>query len=385
LSSPYRKLQRKILRNLARHLKELGIEKHVSVDSGKANSWADKGAIRASYKHLRRDKLSAAAGFLASRYADLERHFADGNEIVPAAIEPEIEVVLSGTEQADLFRLACLTWSIPVSEGFGRRIRCLVWDRHANKLMGLFALGDPVFNLGVRDRYVEWAASDRRAKLVDVMDAYVLGSVMPYSRLLCGKLVACLLRTREVRDAFREKYHASRGIISRKRKRPELVMITTTSALGRSSVYNRLRLGGTKYLKSVGYTSGFGHFHVPDELFADIRELLRRRAHPYAEGNRFGQGPNWKFRAIRAALELSGVDRDLLRHGICREVFCAELASNAREILRGEQTVPNYRGLLSVRRVSLLARERWVVRRAETCLDFRSWKKTNLRRLVSEV
>ena len=40
-------------------------------------------------------------------------------------------------------------------------------------------------------------------RLRNVMDAFVLGAVPPYRELLCGKLVAMLAASDEVRDAFR--------------------------------------------------------------------------------------------------------------------------------------------------------------------------------------
>jgi hypothetical protein len=101
-----------------------------------------------------------------------------------------------------LFRLATLTWSVPVSEGYGRRMRFLVWDDSIGRLMGVIALCDPVFNRNVRDSAIGWGVEDRKDRLVNVMDAYVLGALPPYNSLLCGKLVACLVRTEEVRDCF---------------------------------------------------------------------------------------------------------------------------------------------------------------------------------------
>jgi hypothetical protein len=44
----------------------------------------------------------------------------------------------------------------------------------------------------------------RSGRHANVLDAYVLGAVPPYNRLLGGKLVAAMLRTKEVRDAFRQ-------------------------------------------------------------------------------------------------------------------------------------------------------------------------------------
>ena len=74
------------------------------------------------------------------------------------------------------------------------------------------------------------------------MDLYICGAVPPYSFLLGSKLVACLATAREIGDAFREKYAGATGIISGEAKPAELLVITTTSALGRSSLYNRLKL-----------------------------------------------------------------------------------------------------------------------------------------------
>jgi len=290
--------------------------------------------------------------------------------------------VESGSDACDLFRIASLTWSVPVSQGYGRRIRFLVWDESVHKVIGIIALGDPVFNLGVRDQFIGWDAEVRRDRLVNLMDAYVLGAVPPYNLILGGKLIASLLRTTDIRDAFISRYSNSCGVISGKKKCPSLVMITTTSSLGRSSVYNRVSLGGMQYLQPVGFTGGYGHFHIDGDLFGDIRKYLRMRKHPYAADYRFGKGPNWKFRAIRAAFELLGIDRGVLQHGLKREVFICQLARNARQVLRNEAVAADFGDLLSVSEVSELAIERWVGPRALRRPEFAAWSRENLRGLL---
>ena len=171
--------------------------------------------------------------------------FANGAEVDPHKISLRLVRVFSDTIEADIFRVAALTWSVPVSPGFGRRLRYLVWDDYHNKVVGIIALGDPVFNLSVRDELIGWNVKDRTKRLVNLLDAYVLGSVPPYNMLLGGKAVACLVRSREVFNDFKKTYGDSIGIISGKAKRAKLLAVTTTSSLGRSSVYNRLRLGDT--------------------------------------------------------------------------------------------------------------------------------------------
>ena len=53
----------------------------------------------------------------------LIRYIADGKEVCPESICPKIVSVKSNSEHELLFRYACLHWSIPVSSGYGRRLR----------------------------------------------------------------------------------------------------------------------------------------------------------------------------------------------------------------------------------------------------------------------
>jgi len=257
-------------------------------------------------------------------------------------------------------------------------MRYLVWDEHNGKLIGLIAIGDPVFNLAVRDRLIDWDTHDRSARLVNVMDAYVLGAIPPYNALLGGKLVACLLRSRDLYDDFAQTYGGSTGIISKEEKKARLLAVTTSSSMGRSSVYNRLKLGGQQYLKSIGYTGGWGHFHIPDRLFAELRDYLRDIDHTYADQHRFGQGPNWRLRTTRAALSALGFKEDMLRHGIQREVFICELAKNAAKILRTGKGKPDVGDLLTAKEISELALERWMVPRAARMPEFKDWNSGDL-------
>lgn len=344
---------------------------------------SSKDAIRALHYEQRKEILKSHRGFLASAVPQLIRHFANGDQINPSTVAPRLELVEAQTWQSDLFRLASLTWSVPVSAGFGRRLRYLVWDNANRKLLGIIALGDPVFNLKVRDELIDWTVEDRSNRLVHILDAYVLGAVPPYNMLLGGKLIACLVRSKEVRNDFLEKYGRTRGIISKKKKGARLVMVTTSSSLGRSSVYNRLKLKEQSYFQSIGFTQGWGHFHIPESLFANLRDYLRSKRHKYANGHKFGEGPNWRLRTIRAALKALGFKDDLLRHGIGREVFVCALAANAKNVLRGKSKRAVYRNLLSVQEVGVLARERWLVPRAATRPEYKEWRREDLAELMS--
>ncbi|MCF5509072.1 DUF4338 domain-containing protein [Pseudomonas salmasensis] len=363
-------------RKVREHLHSLGFTR---TDEGALRApGSDKEAIRVLHGAQREERLIASGNFVARAGVKLMQYFASGTEVIPKKISPVLERVSSGTWQSDLFRLASLSWSVPVSSGFGRRLRYLVWDQSNGKLMGLIAVGDPVFNLGVRDKFIGWNSHDRGARLVNIMDAYVLGALPPYNTLLCGKLIACLLRSRDLYNDFAHAYGASTGIISREEKRARLMAIITTSSMGRSSVYNRLKLQGTEYLKSVGYTGGWGHFHIPDWLFMELRDYLRHIDHNYADHHAYGQGPNWRLRTTRAALKALGFKDDLMRHGIKREVFICQLAANATKILQTGKGKPDIRSLQTVKQIAGLALERWVIPRAASVPDYRRWRASNL-------
>jgi hypothetical protein len=323
-----------------------------------------KQKIRDLHAAQRLQLLEQNRSFIEIHGPELSKHFATGKQVDPASIDPELIEVSSETFESRLFRFACLLWSVPVSQGFGRRIRFLVRDRQNGCLIGLFALGDPVFNLSARDSWIGWTYKDRCARLVHVMDTFVVGAVPPYSLLIGGKLVAALMTSTEVKKVYERKYLGSKGVISKKENYARLVMLTTTSALGRSSIYNRLAIPNGARFHRIGTTKGFGHFHLSGKIFESLREYLEIIGHPYAAGHRFGMGSNWRIRVARAALENIGINGDaILKHGIGREVFAVPLASNWKEILLGKNT--NVRSCtLPVSEIAAFCLNRWIIPRA---------------------
>ncbi|HIE8535609.1 TPA: Druantia anti-phage system protein DruA [Klebsiella variicola subsp. variicola] len=361
----------RLKKKVREHLQSLGFTKSdVGALQAPGNT---KEVIRTLHSAQRAERLAANQNFITLKSSKLLKFFASGKDVIPDKISPVLERVSSGTWQGDLFRLAALTWSVPVSNGFGRRLRYLVWDESNGKLIGLIAIGDPVFNLAVRDRLIGWSTEDRSSRLVNVMDAYVLGALPPYNFLLGGKLVACLLRSRELYDDFARVYGNSVGVISQKKKRARLLAITTTSSMGRSSVYNRLKLDGIQYMEPIGYTGGWGHFHIPDSLFIELRDYLRDMDHRYADHHMFGNGPNWRLRTMKAALNALGFRDDMMKHGIQREVFISQLADNATNILQTGRGKPDLTSLLSAKDIAELAMERWVIPRSIRKTEYRSW------------
>jgi Domain of unknown function (DUF4338) len=374
--SPEAKLKRKI----RAHFTELGFTK--APDGTLFRPDAGKESIRQLHRVQRKERIDGADRLLKDFLPDALSSFACGQEIIPHRIRLSLIRVKPNTFESKLFRTASLTWSVPVSNGYGRRLRYLVWDTAHDRLAGIFALGDPVFNLTVRDNLIGWNAHDRSSRLVNILDAYVLGAVPPYNMLLGGKAIACLVRSREVYDDFQNAYGATTGIISGDEKRARLLAITTSSSMGRSSIYNRLKLQGVQYFRPIGYTVGWGHFHITDELFTQMREYLRLNEHPYADHHRFGQGPNWRLRTIRTALALLGINESVMRHGVQREVFFCSLAENAAQILATGNGLPDLSTLKTVTEISDLARARWIEPRALHRAEYKMWKRDSIPNLI---
>lgn len=369
-----------IKRALRRHLKKLGFKKDEQGNLCPPD--LTKECFRDLHSIQRKEKIEANSKLIDDAWPRLKQYFAKGIEVQPRSIIPRLELVSSDSWQSELFRLASLTWSVPVSQGYGRRMRFLVWDDSNGKLIGLFALGDPVFNLAVRDDWIGWDVAQRKEKLVNIMDAYVLGAIPPYNTLLGGKLVASLIKSCEVRDTFCNRYNNAKGIISQKNKNAELCLVTTTSALGRSSIYNRLKLDDNKIFMSIGFTSGWGHFHIPENIFIKVREYLTFSGDKYADNHKFGDGPNWKLRALRKTLMRVGMNPDILKHGIAREVFVCPLVKNAKQILLGKHKRPDWKNLETVEKISQLAKERWIIPRAERKPNFVDWNNELILNLI---
>jgi len=202
------------------------------------------------------------------------------------------------------------------------------------------------------------------------MDLFVLGAVPPYSQLLCGKLVALLATSREVQCAFGRKYGGEKSFIRRKPLEGRLALLTTNSALGRSSIYNRLRYRDEPVFLSVGYTRGSGEFHFGNGFYEDLREFAVEHCDATAKHSRWGNGFRNRRELIRKALPLLGLSYELVYHGIQREIMLAPLARNAAAFLRGE-----YQRLQPYNRSAddLFAwfRERWLLPRAARDKSYR--------------
>jgi len=237
-------------------------------------------------------------------------------------------------------------------------------DEANGRLIGIIGLGDPVFSVAARDNWVGWSFQARRERLRNVMEAFILGAVPPYSMLLCGKLVAMLVCSEEVRSAFARKYGQRASLIQERTNDSRLAMVSTASALGRSSVYNRITYGGRTLYRTVGFTGGWGEFHFANGLYAKLFEFATRNCTPTAKHKGWGTGFRNRREVVRKCLAEIGLSDELMNHGVARELFVVPMAQNTNEFLRGEHVRLRWFHQTAAELFAYF-RERWLLPRSE--------------------
>ena len=337
-----------------------------------------KAMARRLHDPARLTELARSQGWLRRNLPHYLHFFAEGEEVVPEKIEPVL-IEVKDQWQHDLFRLARLTWSLPYSKGFGRRLRFLVMDAYNDKLIGILCLQSPPLSFPPRDKVFDYPKGRKTELVNQTMDIQTLGALPPYSRLLGGKLVALAAASNEVREAYRRKYTGRKTEMEERIIPAHLVALTTTSAFGRSSIYNRLTYRGEVIAYSLGYTEGYGSFHLL-RLYPQFRAFLEAQGISTRGG--YGTGPRRKWQTMVKALGRLGFSSDLLKHGLRREAFLFPLIHNLKEYMTGESNTPLFRDLPFQDLVNYW-RERWLWGRAHRVDGWRTWRRSEIeRRLI---
>jgi len=338
----------------------------------------DKDRIRSLHGMAVNHKIERSSESLARHEDAFIQRVASGRQVKAARISPKLIEIMPDSQEELLFRYVRLHWSIPISSGYGRRLRFLVVDDHNDKIIGIIGLGDPVFSLAARDNWVGWDKTQRGDALHHVMDAFVLGAVPPYSQLLCGKLIAMLAASNEVRDAFNRKYYGRESLIRRKKLHSRLALITTTSALGRSSLYNRLKFRDRLLFESVGFTSGSGEFQFLNGMYSIISQYVTDRCLPTAKQSAWGSGFRNRREVVKKCLQFVGLSADWIYHGIQREIFVVPMAKNTAEFLRGDHSKAMWFDQPSVALVDYF-KDRWLLPRVARDKRYREFERDQYR------
>nr|WP_246709887.1 Druantia anti-phage system protein DruA [Rhizobium laguerreae] len=214
---------------------------------------------------------------------------------------------------------------------------------------------DQLFSTRSGQKAIDIALTEfRKAGLSsEVADVSICGAVHPYNELLGGKLVALVLTSKEIRDAYQRRYSGQTSVIASQMagrvisKPANLRILTTTSLYGvGSSQYNRLVLRAEDHpglphdLKwgAIGksLTGGFGTLHLGGETAQALRSMALARHDARRVNNRFGEGTSPRLRQIREGLDALGLKSDaILHHATPRIFYGCELSPGARSALLG--------------------------------------------------
>jgi hypothetical protein len=249
-------------------------------------SFLDKDHIKLIHTTSKLEQIELQRKFIEENYKTVSRYFKNGKDIDPSKIELELIEVKQNTEESIIDRWWNLTWwSVPYQKSYGRQLRFLLWDKTHNAPFGIIGLQSPVLKMAVRDKFLKIPTDDLDYWINKSMQAQRLGALPPYNQLIGGKLVALALTSNQLREIYTEKYTGVKTILKDRVIEPDLLFITTTSAFGRSSIYNRLTYNEKKVAFNLGYTKGSGTFHIPQSVYEDIQLLLwafRRYVTPYS-------------------------------------------------------------------------------------------------------
>ena len=325
------KSEQKLRKKIIHALKEQGfkINPHIRPSN------YTKEAYRRIQAKSRLEQLSIYRRFLQENLSKVKKYCRDGKEIEPDKISLELREVSPGSFEEILFRWWNLVWwSIPYQRSYGRQMRFLLWDKSHDMPFGLILLQSPVLKMSVRDKYLEIPKEELDYWVNESMHAQRVGALPPYNEILGGKMVALALTANEIREAYERKYASVKTVIKGRIIEPDLLFITTTSAFGKSSIYNRLKYKGETVAISLGYTKGSGTFHIPESLYIEILEFLSKKGIDTSRG--YGHGPSRKLKLLSIAFRYLKLPK-FEYHGIQREFFLFPLVKNLEEVIKKKE------------------------------------------------
>ena len=314
--------------------------------------------------------LNENPNYIKRQLKIIKKYAKNGKEINPEKIKLEIRQVKSGSEEELIFRWWNLTWwSMPYQRPYGRQMRFIIWDTEHDAPFGLISLQSPILKQAVRDRNLQIPNDELDYWVNRSMYAQRVGALPPYNYLIGGKMVALSLVSKEIQNAYYEKYKDKFTIMNERNIEPELLFITTTSAFGRSSIYNRLKYEKVTIAEKLGYTEGYGSFQIPNELYNRLIEYLNSIGENTIRG--YGGGPSKKLKLISLACRKLGL-ANYSFHGIKREYFLFSLVNNLKEVIK-RKAVADWKNY-SFNDLFIYWKERWLWKRAINTNMWREFK-----------
>jgi len=329
-----------------------------------------KNGIRTIHKYSRIEKLRLHSNFLIDTKKTVKDYAIDGSELNPEEIQLELRQVEPNSLESEIFLWWNLAWwSVPYEHPIGRQMRYIIWDKTHDSPFGLIGLQSPPLKISVRDKYLGIPNEELDYWLNMSLYGQRVGALPPYNDLLGGKLVAMALTSNEIREDYSKKYHGRKTLMNKRVMPAKLLFVTTTSAYGRSSMYERIRYYDETIGEFLGFTAGAGTFYIPDKLYPKLLKYLKSLGYDAQRG--YGTGPSRKLKFIDIALRKLGIKRSA-RYGIKRGFYLFSHVANIKQVIK-ENSRPRWydRPFDKMQDFWL---ERYAIPRAERKQDFRKFK-----------
>ena len=246
------------------------------------------------------------------------------------ALEPYVEMTEQGNakhnEEWTLVRRLIHTMEFTANPG--RNIKFYVKDKVSKKILGIICLGSDVTSLGARDKFIGWTKDnkfkDGKLKYTSIGTTICCAQPLGFN-FLGGKLVAALVTSSVVRDAWKKLYGQT------------LVGLSTTSLYGIHSMYNSIPLWRT-----MGSSKGRIALKPDDETYDIWHQWLKEnREEEYKAATTQKEGvagppTGVKQKTINMIFKVVGVKASEYQHGFKRGIYFADMYENGKEFLRGE-------------------------------------------------
>jgi len=296
----------------------------------------EKETLRKVHEQKRKEQLRLHKKFLLENLDEMKKFSIDGKDIQPDKIKLKlIEVKPDSFESRLFFWWNLVWWSLPYDKPIGRQMRFVLWDEYHDAPFGLIGLQSPPLASSVRDNYLGLNNGDREYWINQSMYGQRIGALPPYNELLGGKMVALSLVSNEIRKAYEKKYRDRKTLLKKRKIPNRLLFITTTSAYGKSSVYERIKYNGEKVSIFLGFTSGAGTFHLPQELYEELLLFLEQEGINTKRG--YGTGPSRKLKLVDLGfkkLGLKNLTGSYVFHNIKRGYYLFSHVRNLQNVIQ---------------------------------------------------
>lgn len=328
-------------------------------------------------QQAKKRKLKDHKNFILNNIDKIKNKTIDGCNLIPEKINLKIIEIKPGSKHEKFYKWwNFMWWSMPYQQAYGRQMRFIIWDEYHDAPFGIIGLQSPVLKMSVRDDYLSIPKEELDVWVNRSMQAQRIGALPPYNDLIGGKMVAMAVASNEIRKAYKEKYSERKTIIEKRKLNADLLFITTSSAFGKSSIYNRLNYKDEKVAISLGFTKGYGTFQFPRKLYGKISDFLE--SHGVNTDTSFGSGPSRKIKLLNKAFSLLDLPT-FSQHNIRREYFLFPLASNLKDVIANNISPRYYdRSFNNIFRFWL---ERWAIPRSKRVLK---WKDFNSHEYINK-